>query len=118
MTESNPEWETAARDAVSEDLRSRGDDVRAALYDLADRLFAGEDPTVEDVREARQALDVARSVVEDRAALVVDDVEPWGQPVMSMPYGAAREHYRIDDGDDGGEDGGEPASDGDGEVAP
>jgi hypothetical protein len=86
-------WETAARDAVSEDLRMRADDVRAALYDLADVLWRGEDPTSADVRQARQALDRARAVVEDRAGPVVDGVEPWGQPVMSMPYGAAREHY-------------------------
>lgn len=93
-------WETVARDAVSEDLRMRADDVRAALYELADVLWRGDEPTSEDVRQARQALDRAHAVVEDRAALVVDGVEPWGQPVMTMPYGAAREHYRIESGSD------------------
>jgi len=93
--EDMPTWEAIAREAVAEDLRGRSNDVEAALFDLAETFQFGEEPTPDQVLNARRALDQARRVLEDRVVPVVDGVEPWDRPIMCMPYGAVREHYNL-----------------------
>jgi len=71
-------------------------ELNAALHDTVDTLrhldedgekYSGE-LTAEDVVELRRRLNRTRRIVENYAARMTVGVEPWGDPIPDMPYGA------------------------------
>lgn len=94
-------WDRAGRDAVANLVEIAHFDVDGQIRDLvfAMRGPDGDDPTPEDVREIRGAVNELRRHVENHLAPAAG-LEPWRDDPPHMPKRAAREHY----GDCGGDD--------------
>jgi len=80
-------WVRVGRKAVARELDGARHDVDTALHDVAvDTMYHGEDPTPEQVRAARRALNEARARLEESVAPAAG-VEPWGDPPADVPMG-------------------------------
>jgi len=92
-------WREVGRVAAADELEEGRYDVESALYAITvETMYSGGDPTPEQVREARMALNFAYRVLEEYIAPAAG-CEPWGDPVPDMPYGRAKEVYRLGDGE-------------------
>jgi hypothetical protein len=95
-------WERAGRKAAAMQLVDAHHDVDEALAALTDAtMLVGEDPSPEQVRTARRALNAARWALEAYAAPAAG-VEPWGDPPPRIPTGVLWEltdHPKADDVD-------------------
>ena len=84
-------WQTVGRKAVADELGEGQFMVERALRDITmGTMYEGADPTPEQIRDARAALNRARRVLEQYAAPAAG-CEPWGQPVPNIPHGRVRE---------------------------
>ncbi|PSP83299.1 hypothetical protein BRC96_08980 [Halobacteriales archaeon QS_6_64_34] len=92
------EWDHVGRQLLHAELAECRFALDAAFHEAEEALavlnandeYAGDlDP--EHIIELRRCLNRARRNVENYAAPVTDGVEPWGEPVPSMPYGKYRE---------------------------
>jgi len=80
-------WARVGREAVGNQLNGARHDVEAVMHDIAvETLFAADDPSPEQVRKARQALNEARWILEEFVAPAAG-VESWGDPPMRVPMG-------------------------------
>lgn len=86
-------WEQVGRDAVAGELAEARFAVDEELRALEKALRDGDDVDAQAVRDARMALNQARRVVERHVATIVDDTEPWGTHLPSLPAGRAHEVY-------------------------
>jgi hypothetical protein len=91
------EWDAVGRELLRSELgRARRDlgeafgDAEASLAVLDEAGEFSGDLEAEEIHELRQTLDRARRVVEEYAARVTDDVDPWGEPA-EMPHGVYQE---------------------------
>ena len=90
-------WTYVGRELLHSELAERRYAVSDAFQDAEDALAVIEDEEyvgeleAEDIRAMRRELNHARRIVEEYAARVADDVEPWGEPVPSMPYSVYRD---------------------------
>jgi hypothetical protein len=92
-------WNEVGREAAASELDSARFEVEAALYDIViDTMYSGADPTPEQIREARMALNLTRRVLEQYIAPAAG-CQPWGDPVPDMPFGRAREAYHLGESD-------------------
>lgn len=90
-------WREVGRKAAAMEIEEGRCDVEAALHDITvDTMFRGGDPTPEQIREARKALNFARRVVEEYAAPAAG-CDSWGGPMPDIPYGRASEVYHLSD---------------------
>lgn len=89
-------WDQVGRELLSRELDEQRMELNAALHDTVDTLrqldengekYSGE-LTAEDVVELRRRLNRTRRIVENYAARMTVGVEPWGDPIPDMPYGA------------------------------
>lgn len=90
------EWERLGRELLSRELGKQRMEVNGLLHEAVDSLrqldeegekYSGE-LTAEEVVELRRSLNCLRRLVENHAARVTDGVEPWGDQLPDMPYGA------------------------------
>lgn len=89
-------WREVGREAVGMELEDARYDVESALYAITvDTMFKGGDPTPEQVKEARMALNLAHRILEQYVAPDAG-CELWGDPVPDMPYGRAKEAYHLE----------------------
>ncbi|QLH78655.1 hypothetical protein HZS55_15765 [Halosimplex rubrum] len=89
-------WREVGRKAVGMELEDARYDVESALYAITvDTMFRGGDPTADQVKEARMALNLAHRILEEYVAPAAG-CEPWGDPVPDMPYGRAKEVYHLE----------------------
>jgi len=97
------EWPAeAGRKLLAYRLTSSYDDVDEAIHGIIDRLYAGQDPTVEDIHAAREALDTLRYDIEEFAAPVAG-VESWDGGINRYaPNRAERSWSDRDVATDGG----------------
>ena len=80
-------WERAGRHAAAMKLVDAHHDADDAYYALTEEtMLVGEDPSPEQVRTAREALNAARWALEQYAAPAAG-VEPWGDPPPRIPMG-------------------------------
>lgn len=94
------QWEQAGRRAAAMTLQTARHDAEDALEDLAtDTMCRGDDPTPEQVRQARRSLNELRRVLEEYVAPAAG-CEPWGQPVPDVPYYRLREIVGCSDSGD------------------
>jgi len=95
-------WERAGRKAAAMQLVGAHHDLDDAFAALTDRtMLVGEDPSPEQVRAARRALNAARWALEAYAAPAAG-VDPWGDPPPRIPNGVLWEltdHPKADDVD-------------------
>lgn len=98
------EWPAeVGRDLLAYRLFGTRDDVDAVIQRILDRLYAGGDPTEEDIHAAREALDELRHDIEEFAAPVAG-VEPWDDGVNARaPKWAMQSRGDRDVATDGGE---------------
>ena len=89
-------WDQVGRELLCRELDEQRMELNAALHDTVDTLrqldedgkkYSGE-LTAEDVVELRRRLNRTRRIVENYAARMTVGVEPWGDPIPDMPYGA------------------------------
>lgn len=89
-------WDQVGRELLSRELDEQRMELNAALHDTVDTLrqldedgekYTG-DLTAEEVVELRRRLNRTRRIVENYAARMTVGVEPWGDPIPDMPYGA------------------------------
>lgn len=93
-------WREVGRRAAADELEDGRHDVQAALFDITvDTMYSGGDPTPEQVREARMALNFTRRVLESYIAPAAG-CQPWGDPVPDIPFGRVREVYHLPDSED------------------
>jgi hypothetical protein len=85
-------WDRAGRAAVADVLERARGDLDGVAWDLVDDLMGGEDPTPEQVRQARRNLNEFYLVLE-RFVAPAAGLESWGGELPDIPYGPAREHY-------------------------
>lgn len=98
MTDDEPDlWEEAGRKAAAARLEESRYDVEAALYDITvDTMHRGGNPTPEQIREARMALNLARRVLETTIAPAAG-CEPWDGPLPDIPFHKYRELHSEDE---------------------
>jgi hypothetical protein len=84
-------WDRVGRRSAADALGNARYDVDEAMEMLTvETMFQGEDPSPEDIRAARLALNTARRVLEEFVAPAAG-CEEWGDPIPEMPYGRYRE---------------------------
>lgn len=84
-------WDRVGRKAAAMELEGARYDADDALHSLTvETMFRGEDPTPEQVREARRELNHVRRVLEQYIAPAAG-CEEWGEPVPDMPYSVYRD---------------------------
>jgi len=80
-------WDRVGRKAAAMQLADAHHDVDEALYTLTEEtMLVDEDPSPEQVRAARRALNAARWALEEYAAPAAG-IEPWGDPPLRVPMG-------------------------------
>jgi hypothetical protein len=80
-------WEQSGRKAAGMQLVGAHHDVEEILFEVtAETMLVGEDPTADQIREARMALNTARRVLEEFVAPAAGE-EPWGEPMPDIPVG-------------------------------
>lgn len=90
-------WRKVGRNAAADELEEARHDVESAMYDITiETMMRGGDPTPEQIREARMALNFAHRVLEEYIAPAAG-CESWGDPVPDMPHGRAKEVYHFGD---------------------
>jgi hypothetical protein len=83
-------WRTVGRKAAADELSEGQYMVEAALHGIIiETMYEGDDPTPEQVREARAALNRTRRVLEQYIAPTAGCVS-WGDPVPDIPHGRVR----------------------------
>jgi hypothetical protein len=96
-------WDRSGRMAAAMELEDARYDVDEAIEILTvETMFQGDDPSPEDIRAARQALNKARRVLEEFVAPSAG-CEEWGEPVPDMPYGRYWEIAGCSDANSGEE---------------
>jgi hypothetical protein len=88
VNEERPDlWDHVGRHAAAMELVDAHHDVGKALGELTEEtMLVGEDPSPEQVRTAREALNAARWALGQYAAPAAG-VEPWGDPPPRIPMG-------------------------------
>jgi len=90
-------WNEVGREAVGMELDGARFDVEKITRELTMKtLYQDDDPSAEQIREARMAMNRCRRVLEEYVAPPAG-CEPWGDPVPEMPYGRARDVYHCGD---------------------
>jgi chloramphenicol 3-O-phosphotransferase len=85
-------WEAVARDVLARELDDRRYALDGAFRDLGRALDDGNAVTVDDVREAREAIRQAERVLEENIVPLVDETDPWDGATKFMSNGeVARE---------------------------
>ena len=99
MSEDN-QLEDIGRQLLLERMHSHEGSVSEAFYSLIDAYESGKEPTEEEIREARMAMNEARRFLEEFAAPSAG-VEPWSSNPPPMHVGDARRFYGgdVDEGD-------------------
>jgi hypothetical protein len=90
MTDSE-RWEAVGRKLLATEVEHYGENVREAFVGAADELYQGEGPTAEQVHAIRRSIEEAQYFVEEYAAPLADDVEPWDGAVDRVPVGTINE---------------------------
>jgi len=99
---SRARWDRVGRELLHAELAEQRMSLNQAFHNVEGTLSELDEDgekytgnlTAEEVGELRRRLNRARRVVENYAARVADDAEPWGKPKPSMPYGAYPEAVR------------------------
>ncbi|QLH80987.1 hypothetical protein [Halosimplex pelagicum] len=93
-------WREVGRKSAASELDEARFGVEEALYDiLMNTMYQGGDPTPEQIRDARMALNLAYRILETRIAPIAG-CEPWGGPLPDIPSGKARETYHLGSSDE------------------
>lgn len=78
------------RKAAADELSEGQYMVEGALHDIImETMYEGDDPTPEQVREARAALNRTQRVLKQYIAPAAG-CDPWGDPVPDIPHGRGR----------------------------
>jgi len=93
-------WREVGREAAAGEFESARFEVEVALYDIiVGTMYEGGDPSPEQIRDARMALNHTRRLLETRIAPIAG-CEPWGDPLPDIPFGRARDVYHLGDPDE------------------
>jgi hypothetical protein len=96
-------WDRVGRKAAAMEVEGARCDVDEVMEELVvETMFQGDDPTPEQIRAARRALNGARRALEEYVAPAAG-CDEWGDPIPEMPYGRYREIAGCSDADTGEE---------------
>jgi len=79
-------WRAAGRDAAAMAFDDARHEADRRGYELVMAMYDGDDPTPDDIRALRMALNEQRRLLENLLAPAAG-CEPWADPVPDMPYG-------------------------------
>lgn len=88
-------WERVGRRAVWSEATYRFHEFERRYRDIVETIDSGGDPTVQDLRELREAHRELQTVIEDRFAAGIDGAEPWEGATNRIPYGKVAEALGI-----------------------
>lgn len=84
-------WDELGKELAEVRLKEQQWAIRDALIEILYAIQDGEQPTVDEIAEARQALDHARGFLENKIVPITDGAEPWDSGVSDVaPYPAMR----------------------------
>jgi len=96
-------WDRIGREVAANQLEDCEREVSDALYAIVKAMaFHGDDPTPEQVRNARVALNQARYTLEESIAPAAG-CEQWGDPLPEMPVGRLQDLVEGTNINQGGE---------------
>lgn len=89
----NPDWERAARKALSSQLFKSGENIRGAVGSLEMAVWGHDDRTLteDDIEAARDALYDLQRLIEDDLVPIVDGVEPYERAGVNLSFGKREE---------------------------
>ncbi|WP_363463591.1 hypothetical protein [Halogeometricum borinquense] len=96
-TDSEPDWESVARDALVQLFFSRKSDLQGSLGTIESRIgtLSDSELTAEHIKQFRRDFyDVQRLVEEDIVPLV-DGVEPYEDATLNLSYGRLAEGLDV-----------------------